>query len=97
MFGVIFFIFIDFVCPAFPEGFPSDASFLNASVGRKGHFYHHFSEQGRSLCKTFSCRGGGETPKRGPEKHLILSNWLSVSNYGGEFVNSPPCMVEILC
>ena len=59
----IFFNFSDLGVQAVEEGFSPDASFWNTEMGRKRHFYHHFSEQGRSPCKTVSCRGAGQTQK----------------------------------
>ena len=61
---------------AVEERFPPDVSSKNVVMVRKGRFYRHFSEHGSSPCKTVSSRGAGETPKRGPEKYLIGSNWL---------------------
>ena len=77
VFGVIFLIFIDFECPTLRRRVSARCVLPNVVMVRKGHFYHHFSEQGRSPCKTVSCRWGGETPKRDLEKYLMGSNWLT--------------------
>ena len=71
---------------AVEEAVSPNASLQNLSLGRKISFYHHFSEQCAGPCNTVSCRGAGETPKRGPKKYLIGSNWLTSSDGWGVFV-----------
>ena len=76
VFGVIFLIFIEFEWPVLRSLVFARCVTWNHPLGRENHFEHHFSEHGRSPSKTVSSRGAGETPKRGPKKHLMGSNWL---------------------
>ena len=77
--GIIFLIFIEFEWPVLRSRVFARCATWNQPLGRENHFEHHFSEQGRSPCKTVSCRGGGRTPKRGPNNYLMGSNWLKAS------------------
>ena len=55
---------------SFEDGVSPDASFRNAVLVRKGHFYRHFFEQDRSPCKTVSGRGAARHQK-GNQKNTL--------------------------